>query len=69
MPKQKCIACGSATLKQANLTGNTATLQPVREQEWEPNWKGVSDVSVKVCSNCGYVSLFAEKPRLFRDES
>jgi len=68
MTEQSCIACGGEMLKKAKLNGVSATLQPYREQEWEPNWKGVSGVTVKVCPECGHISFNAEKPRLFKDE-
>lgn len=68
LAEEKCTACGEGTLKKAKLSGVNATIQPYREQEWEPNWKGVSDVSVKVCPECGNISFTAEKPRLFRED-
>lgn len=68
MVKQKCLACGGESLKKAKLSGINATLQPYREQEWEPTWRGVSDISIKVCPECGNISFSAEKPRLFKEE-
>lgn len=67
MVDQKCMACGEGILKKASLSGFKGTLHPYKEQEWQTNWKGVSKVFVTVCPECGYVSLNAEKPDLFKN--
>src|SRR5699024_2814924 len=68
MTEQQCIACGSQPLKKASVPGFKGTLQPYSEQVGESKWKGVSGILVYVCPECGYMSLHAEKPYLFKDD-
>src|SRR5699024_8308743 len=68
MVKQKCLACGEESLKKAKLSGINATLQHYREQECVLTWRVISDISVRVCLECGNISFSVEKPRLFQED-
>jgi|1185.fasta_scaffold982615_1 ribosomal protein L44E len=62
MTEQKCSECGSTALGEARWAGFGGTLQPAKKLDW----KGGSKILVTVCTECGHISMKAEKPHIFK---
>ena len=62
MTEQKCLECGSEAIGEAKWAGFGGTLQPSKKLDW----KGGSKILVRVCTECGHISMKAEKPHIFK---
>ena len=62
MMERQCIECGSIAIGEARWAGFGGTLQPAKKLDW----KGGSKMLVRVCTECGYITLKAEKPHIFK---
>jgi len=58
------VECGSRALGNAVWAGFGRTLQPAKKMDW----KGGSKVDVIVCTECGHISMKAERPHIFKDK-
>ena len=62
MTERQCLECGSEAIGKARWAGFGGTLQPSKKLDW----KGGSKILVRVCTECGHISMKAEKPHIFK---
>ena len=62
MTERQCLECGSTAIGEARWAGFGGTLQPAKKLDW----KGGSKILVWVCTECGHITMKAEKPEIFK---